>query len=66
MPLMLDDMRREFAQHLAAQPAARFSMDKALVHVLALAYAAGAQDAKFSHGGTARAEVAPLIEDGAP
>jgi hypothetical protein len=44
MPLMLDDMRAEFARVLAEQAATRFSMDKALAHVVALAYAAGIDD----------------------
>jgi hypothetical protein len=46
MPLMLDDMRAEFARVLAAQSATRFSMDKALAHVISLAYAAGIDDAQ--------------------
>jgi hypothetical protein len=50
MPLMLDDLRAEFAQHLASQPGARFSMDKALAHVLELAYQAGFDEAKICQG----------------
>ena len=44
MPLMLDDMRAEFARFLAEDPAARFRMDAALAHVVTLAYQAGMAD----------------------
>lgn len=41
---MLDDMRREFADFLANDPAGRWRMDAALAHVVALAYRAGLVD----------------------
>lgn len=48
MPLLLDDMRHEFARFLTEDPAGRFRMDAALAHVVTLAYnqglAEGAQD----------------------
>lgn len=44
MPLQLDDIRREFAAHLARQPDERFSMDKALAHVVTKAYEVGLID----------------------
>ena len=44
MPLMLDDMREEFARFLAEDPAGRFRMDAALAHVITLAYRAGVED----------------------
>lgn len=44
MPLMLDEMRAEFAHKLAEDPAARFSMDKALAHVVTLAYQKGMEE----------------------
>lgn len=47
MPLDLNDMRSEFAAHLAADPG-RFSMDVALAHVLRLAYERGVQDGEDS------------------
>jgi len=46
MPLMLDTMREEFARFLAEDPAGRFRMDAALVHVVTLAYRAGIEDGK--------------------
>jgi hypothetical protein len=46
MPLMLDDMRTEFAKFLIEDPAARFRMDAALVHVVTLAYRSGIEDGK--------------------
>lgn len=49
MPLMLDDMRREFARVLAEDPAARWRMDTALAHVVALAYAQGITDGEQQH-----------------
>lgn len=45
MALMLDDIRAVFARKLAEDPSARFSMDKALAHVVTLAYEAGLRDA---------------------
>lgn len=44
MPLMLDAMREEFARFLAEDPAGRFRMDAALVHVITLAYRAGVKE----------------------
>lgn len=46
MPLLLDTMREEFARFLAEDPAGRFRMDAALVHVVTLAYRAGIEDGK--------------------
>lgn len=46
MPLMLDDMRAEFARFLTEDPAARFRMDAALAHVLTTAYERGLDDGK--------------------
>jgi len=46
MPLMIDDLRAEFGRQLAAQPPHRCSLDHALTHVLALAYAAGVTEAR--------------------
>lgn len=46
MPLMLDTMREEFARFLAEDPAGRFRMDAALVHVVEIAYRAGIEDGK--------------------
>ena len=44
MSLLLDDMRKEFAAFLAADPAARFRMDAALAHVVTIAYQRGLED----------------------
>jgi len=44
MPLMLDDLRNEFALHLADQPQRAASLDDTLRHVLTLAYCAGLED----------------------
>lgn len=44
MPLMLDHMRAEFARFLADDPAGRFRMDRALAHVITLAYQHGLKD----------------------
>ncbi len=53
MPLMIDDLRAEFGRQLAAPPGItvgdqalmqRLSLDQALTHVIALAYAAGLKD----------------------
>lgn len=46
MPLMLDDMRAEFARFLTEDPAARFRMDAALAHVITTAYERGLDDGK--------------------
>lgn len=43
--LDLNEVRQEFAQHLAQAPTARWRMDSALAHVATMAYAAGAADA---------------------
>jgi hypothetical protein len=50
MPLMLDNMRAEFARKLADDPAARFSMDKALGHVITIAYERGLDDGRRDTG----------------
>ena len=44
MPVMLDDMKAEFVRVMSQQPLTKISMDKALAHVIALAYAAGIDD----------------------
>ena len=44
--LLLDDMRREFAEFLSNGPAARFRMDAALAHVVTLAYNRGLEDGR--------------------
>lgn len=44
MPLMLDDMRAEFARYLAEDPAGRFRLDGALAHIVTLAYQQGIID----------------------
>ena len=44
MSLLLDDMRKEFATFLAADPAGRFRMDAALAHVVTIAYRRGLED----------------------
>jgi hypothetical protein len=46
MPLMLDTMRAEFARFLADDPQGRFRMDKALAHVITLAYERGLDDGR--------------------
>ncbi len=46
MPLYLDDIRKEFAEQLASNSSVRFSMDKALAHVVTLAYQRGIEDAE--------------------
>lgn len=46
MPLMLDDMRAEFARFLTEDPAARFRMDAALAHVVTVAYERGLTDGR--------------------
>jgi hypothetical protein len=46
MPIMLDDMRAEFARFLTEDPAARFRMDAALAHVITTAYEHGLDDGK--------------------
>lgn len=46
MPLMLDDMRAEFARFLTEDPAARFRMDAALAHIITIAYQRGLDDGK--------------------
>lgn len=48
MPIMLDDMRSEFARFLTEDPAARFRMDAALAHVITIAYEHGLDDGKAS------------------
>ena len=58
MPLMLDDMRAEFARFLAEDPKGRFRMDAALAHVVALAYRAG-MDAGLRAREEAQAAFAP-------
>ena len=47
--LMLDDMRAAFARFLGEDPAARFRMDAALVHVIEKAYAAGLADGQMEN-----------------
>jgi hypothetical protein len=42
--LLLDDLRREFADFLANDPAGRWRMDAALVHVITIAYNKGLED----------------------
>lgn len=49
MPLLLDNIRAEFARHLANNPASRFRMDAALVHVVTMAYERGLDDGKREH-----------------
>ncbi len=46
MPLLLDDMRAEFARFLTEDPAARFRMDAALSHVVTVAYERGLADGR--------------------
>ena len=46
MPLLLDDMRAEFARFLTEDPAARFRMDAALAHVVTVAYERGLIDGR--------------------
>lgn len=46
MPLLLDDMRAEFARFLTEDPAARFRMDAALAHVITVAYERGLVDGR--------------------
>jgi hypothetical protein len=46
MPLLLDDMRAEFARFLTEDPAARFRMDAALAHVVTVAYERGLADGR--------------------
>ena len=47
MPLYLDDIRKKFAEHLTSNSSTRFSMDKALAHVVTLAYQRGIEDAEM-------------------
>ena len=54
---MLDDMRREFADFLANDPAGRWRMDAALAHVVALAYRAGLADGRPDAASTPSAKV---------
>lgn len=49
--LDLNQIRREFADHLAADPT-RFRMDSALAHVVTLAYQQGIKDASAPLGST--------------
>jgi hypothetical protein len=49
MPLMLDNMRAEFAHFLSDDPAGRYRMDKALAHVITKAYERGLDDGRRSH-----------------
>jgi hypothetical protein len=42
--LLLDEMRAEFARFLAEDPQGRWRMDKALAHVVSLAYTKGVND----------------------
>jgi hypothetical protein len=44
--LMLDTMRAEFARKLAEDSSVRFSMDKALAHVITIAYERGLDDGR--------------------
>lgn len=65
MPLILDDMRREFAQFLADDPATRWRMDAALAHVITLAHQAGLGDAQAMEAKIAAALEAlnnPMLE----
>lgn len=48
MPLLLDNMRAEFARFLADDPTARWRMDAALAHVLTLAYERGLDDGRLN------------------
>lgn len=52
MPLMLDDIRREFADFLSADPSGRFRMDAALAHVVTKAYQQGLADASTRNLGS--------------
>jgi hypothetical protein len=47
MPLMLDNIRAEFARFLADDPHARWRMDSALAHVVTLAYERGLDDGRL-------------------
>lgn len=49
MPLMLDNIRAEFARFLADDPNARFRMDAALAHVVTKAYQQGLDDGTRAH-----------------
>lgn len=49
MPLMLDNMRAEFAHFLSDDPAGRYRMDKALAHTITIAYERGLDDGRRSH-----------------
>ena len=44
--MMLDEMLAEFARHLGEQSGTRFSMDKALAHVVTMAYERGMADGR--------------------
>jgi hypothetical protein len=46
--LILDTMRAEFARYLAEEPAGHHRMDRALGHVLTLAYERGLDDGRRS------------------
>jgi hypothetical protein len=46
--LTLDDFRAEFARKLSENPAQRCAMDKALSHVITLAYELGIKDGASS------------------
>ncbi len=45
--LLLDDLRKEFAEHLSADPAKRFALDQTFAHCLELAYRQGLRDGQF-------------------
>jgi len=47
--LMLDTMRAEFARFLSDNASTQFSMDKALAHVVTLAYERGLDDGRRNH-----------------
>jgi hypothetical protein len=49
MPLMLDNIRAEFARFLADDPTARWRMDAALAHVVTIAYERGLDDGRRGH-----------------
>lgn len=51
MPLLLDNIRAEFARFLAEDPNARFRMDAALAHVATVAYQQGLGDGRHTHDG---------------
>lgn len=48
MPLTLDTMRAEFARFLAEDPSGRWRMDRALAHVLTIAYERGMEEGRRS------------------